>query len=577
MKKIGRYDIVGELGRGAMGTVYKAQDPTIGRLVALKVLSLAAASAEGAPSARDIFMREARAAGRLSHPNIVTIHDAATDPETQSSYIVMEFVSGRTLEAILQSGQPYAVEEAITIVRQIVQALDYAHRNQVIHRDLKPSNILLTEDNLVKLTDFGIAKILAPEGAARTMAIMGTPSYMSPEQVTGGAVDARSDLFSLGILMYLLLTGRKPFVGDTAAVMFKIVYEDPVAPATLNLQLPPDLDYIVLRCLAKDRDQRYASAREILADLDDFQQGQPPRSQTSLPLYAPPEADATMARPLPPPQVPLAINFNISKKAWIATGTTAVLVVLLVVVADLGVGAYRWWKSVPPPPGGLATAPPGAPRGLPGWSPEASLGYSPLPPLEGGLAPATPEQIGTEAPPAASDATRKPHPEKKPPVKPATPPPASAAPATTATLATPPAMPTLPTRAPTAVTSPKPAVVEPGTPGQVQLFCEHRLKEGSIAVLSGGKLIFEGKLRGKKKGGFLGIKGGFAGTYSHPINLPLDVHQLSVRVTSADGSVDLTGTTATAPPPGATPTLHVVVDSQRLKLDWQAAAHRPEE
>ena len=167
-----------------MGTVYLAHDPTIGRQVAVKVLSLAPGRAEGAPDAAEIFMREARAAGRLSHPNIVTIHDAATDPESQSSYLVMEFVPGRTLEHVLRSGQPYTIPEALAVIRQIAQALGYAHRNQVIHRDLKPGNILLTDDHQVKLTDFGIAKILAMEGAARTTAILGTPSYMAPG--TGG-------------------------------------------------------------------------------------------------------------------------------------------------------------------------------------------------------------------------------------------------------------------------------------------------------------------------------------------------------------------------------------------------------
>jgi len=206
------------------------------------------------------------------------------------------------------------------------------------------------------------------------------------------------------------------------------------------------------------------------------------------------------------------------------------------------------------------------------------LGYSPLPPLEEGLILAKPDQPGGEALSATSDAAPKPRRVKKPPLKPEAAPLASAAAAKAATAGetTSPPVATLPVRPPPVVAPPPPVVVETATPRPVQLFCEHRLKEGSVAISSGGQLIFEGKLRGKKKGGFLGIKGGFVGTYSHPITLPPEVHQLSVRVTSTDGSVDLTGTIAAAPP-GAFPTLHIVVAPHQLKLDWQAAAHRTEE
>src|SRR5271157_2834813 len=237
MMKIGRYNIISELGRGAMGIVYKASDPTIGREVALKVLSLNASSEEGTSSPQQMFMREVRAAGRLAHPSIVAIHDAFDDQENQTSCIVMELVPGVTLEKILDSGQPLTTEQALNLVRQIAEGLDYAHRNQVIHRDLKPANILVTRDGRAKITDFGIAKILAREGMARTIGVMGTPSYMSPEQVRGGQVDGRTDIFSLGIMIFTMLSGKKPFSGNTAAVMFKIVYEEPPAPSSLNPQL----------------------------------------------------------------------------------------------------------------------------------------------------------------------------------------------------------------------------------------------------------------------------------------------------------------------------------------------------
>ncbi len=297
MKKVGRYDIISELGRGAMGIVYKASDPTIDREVALKVLSFSATKDESGNSAQQMFMREVRAAGRLTHPSIVTIHDAFDDQESQTSCIVMEMVPGATLEKIIDSGERLSVAESLSLMRQVADGLDYAHRHQVIHRDLKPANILVTEDGHAKITDFGIAKVLAREGVARTVGIMGTPSFMSPEQVKGGEIDARTDIFSLGIMLYTMLTGKKPFVGNTAAVMFQIVYEEPPDTSSMNSELNSSHDYVVKKCLAKDREKRYTTARELLSDLDDLQYGRAPRSQSASPApEAPaPGVDRTMA------------------------------------------------------------------------------------------------------------------------------------------------------------------------------------------------------------------------------------------------------------------------------------------
>lgn len=303
MNKVGRYVIISELGRGAMGIVYKASDPTIDREVALKVVSLNGSPEQGSVSPQQMFMREVRAAGRLSHSSIVTIFDAFDDPETQTSCIVMELVPGMTLEKILEAGHVLTVQQTLTLVRQVADGLDYAHRNQVIHRDLKPANILVTADGLAKITDFGIAKVLAREGAARTVGVMGTPSYMSPEQVRGGDVDAGTDIFSLGIILFTMLAGKKPFVGNTAAVMFKIVYEEPVAPSTLNTHLTPDHDYVVKKCLAKDRKNRYASARDLVVELDDLQNGRPPRSLAAAAALSPTAVagptDKTVAMSIP--------------------------------------------------------------------------------------------------------------------------------------------------------------------------------------------------------------------------------------------------------------------------------------
>ena len=229
----------------------------------------------------------------------------------------MELVPGVTLEKILESSPQATTEETLSVIRQLAEALDHAHQNHVIHRDLKPANILVTMDGRAKITDFGVAKVFARQSATRTLAVTGTPSFMSPEQVKGGEVDARTDIFSLGVILFTMLVGKKPFSGNTAAVMFKIVFEEPPAPSTLNPQLTPAHDYVVRRCLAKDVNQRYPSAREVLNDLDDLEHSRPPRSQAGASAHAPvatppsaaaPRLDRTAAIPspgVPKPAVPL--------------------------------------------------------------------------------------------------------------------------------------------------------------------------------------------------------------------------------------------------------------------------------
>lgn len=510
MKKIGRYDVVEELGRGAMGVVYKASDPTIGRLVAIKVLSLEASAGAGVPGAREIFMREARAAGRLSHPGIVTIHDALEDPESRSNYIVMEFIPGRTLESILLAGPALETDRALDIIRQIAEALDYAHHNQIIHRDLKPANILLTDDDRVKITDFGIAKIVAREGAARTVAIMGTPAYMSPEQVTGGEIDARSDLFSMGILQYLMLVGQKPFAGDTAAVMFKIVYEDPVLPSRLNRQLQAGHDYLVLRCLAKDRAKRYTSAREFLDDLEDVRQGRAPRSEARVPFSELRVGERTMVaqRPFVTPEESKRAESR--KLRHVLTG--AIAGVSLVAVLGLGVWWFRQGRKV--------------------------------------AAPSTPTPATAVAP--------------SPPTAPAKEEPAAAPLATTSAATSTKATGTLPSAS-------KPVASQTRVARVVQLVWEHDLKEASLTLRSGTQVIYEGSSKGRKKGGLLRGKG-YATTASRPITIPAGARQLSIRVRAPDGSLDLSDQVSALAPAHPSAALHVAVKDGRLVAGWQTAA-----
>jgi len=270
MTKAGRYEITGELGRGAMGVVYRATDPVIGRSVAVKTIRL---TEEGTglsrPELLSRFQTEARAAGVLTHPNIVVVYDAGE--EDGLYYITMELVEGKSLQALLDDGHAFPVPRVLRILEQTCSALQFAHERNIVHRDIKPANLMLTADDTVKVTDFGTAKILQFGTVQQTTHVMGTPSYMSPEQVKGRPVDGRTDIFSLGVVMYEMLTGEKPFPGQSiTTVIYKIVNENPIPPRQLNPSLHPGLNEIVLRALAKEPEQRYQSCRELLEDLRNY-------------------------------------------------------------------------------------------------------------------------------------------------------------------------------------------------------------------------------------------------------------------------------------------------------------------
>jgi len=270
LAKAGRYEIVGELGRGAMGVVYKATDPVIGRTVAVKTIKL---SAEGTgltrPELLARFQTEARAAGVLTHPNIVVVFDAGE--EDGLYYITMELVEGRSLQALLDDGHSFPLPRVLRIMEQACSALQFAHERNVVHRDIKPANLMLTGDDTVKVTDFGTAKILQFGTVQQTAHVMGTPSYMSPEQVKGRAVDGRSDIFSLGVMLYEMVAGEKPFPGQNiTTVIYKIVNEEPVPPKQINPTVHVGISAVVMRALTKDPDTRYQSCREMLEDLRNY-------------------------------------------------------------------------------------------------------------------------------------------------------------------------------------------------------------------------------------------------------------------------------------------------------------------
>jgi len=262
--QIGRYKILGELGRGAMGIVYRAQDPALDRVVALKTIILSD-DADGRKDYQKRFALEARAAGKLTHPNIVTTHDFGEEGDV--AYMAMELLEGTDLRTRLKAG-PLATSEALHIAVQIADGLGFAHERGVVHRDIKPGNIMLLERGDVKIMDFGIARMRSDDFKTSTGLVLGTPRFMSPEQVAGGPVDQRSDIFSLGVVLYEMLTGVMLFAGDDSPqIAHNVTNIDPEAPSRHNAEVTSLLDFVVARALKKDAAVRYQDAYELAADL----------------------------------------------------------------------------------------------------------------------------------------------------------------------------------------------------------------------------------------------------------------------------------------------------------------------
>ncbi|MFB3739284.1 MAG: Stk1 family PASTA domain-containing Ser/Thr kinase, partial [Candidatus Velamenicoccus archaeovorus] len=276
----GRYRVEEELGRGGMAKVFKGTDQVLGRPVAIKVLS--------PHFAEDLnfvarFRREAQAAARLNHPNLVGVYDTGSDDGVH--YIVMEYVDAKTLADYLAGGGRIMPDRAIELAEAVCRALSVAHTHGVIHRDVKPANIMVTPRGEVKVTDFGIARMTeGGDTVAQTAAVLGTASYLSPEQARGEPVDPRTDIYSLGVVLYEMVTGQPPFSGDTpVAVASKHVLEQPKPPSKLNADVPPALDAVIMKALAKNRANRYQTAEEMRQDLERVRLGQPVGATPLLP------------------------------------------------------------------------------------------------------------------------------------------------------------------------------------------------------------------------------------------------------------------------------------------------------
>jgi serine/threonine protein kinase len=290
--KLGRYEIVRELGKGAMGIVYLAKDPLIGRLVALKTIRPSAhADDEDTREFQQRFVREAQAAGILNHPSIVTVHDIGQDEPSGMSFIAMEYVEGSNLKEVLMQGRPLSFEQAADVIAQVAEGLDFAHAKGIVHRDVKPANIILLDGNRAKITDFGIAKITSGVANLTTTGqFLGTPNYMAPEQIKGTPVDGRSDIFSLGICLYECLTHRKPFGGDSlTSISYKIVHE-PFQPLhEINPTIPEGFADVVAQCLDKDPSKRYQRGKDMANALRTVIRGERP-TRSAEPMFA----DATV-------------------------------------------------------------------------------------------------------------------------------------------------------------------------------------------------------------------------------------------------------------------------------------------
>ncbi len=300
---LGRYEIVAELGKGAMGVVYRANDPMLNRVVAIKTINTAEAGEEGMAEYEARFYTEAKAAGGLNHQNIVIVYDIGKSGNLV--YMAMEYVEGRELREMLVEGQSLPVVQAVDIVAQVGEGLAYAHQHHVVHRDIKPANILVTGDGRAKIADFGIARMRSSETRTQTGIILGSPKYISPEQVVGKRADHRSDIFSLGVILYQCLTGSTPFNGEgLSALMYQITNHDPAAPSAVNSQVPVMLDYIVAKVLAKVPEGRYQSAADFANDLRECrlqmetgQQGAGASLAATRPIPVAPQA---VAAPPPP-------------------------------------------------------------------------------------------------------------------------------------------------------------------------------------------------------------------------------------------------------------------------------------
>jgi tRNA A-37 threonylcarbamoyl transferase component Bud32 len=362
---LGKYDLLHILGKGAMGVVYEGFDPIIGRRLAIKTVRIPDAGDLEAQDELARFKREAQAAGRLGHPNIVGVFDYGETPEL--AYIVMEFVDGTTLKNVLDRNEHFELAEIVRIMRSLLVGLQYSHERGVVHRDIKPANIMLTKTGEIKIADFGIARI---ESSSLTQAgtMLGTPSYMSPEQFMGQTVDSRTDIYSAGVMLYQLLTGEKPFEGGLTAIMHKVLNSEPPPPSALSVTVPHAFDEVVQKAMSKRPAQRFASADQFARALQDAFENKTEMQIGSMvsdladdeatmviatrAVAAAIPAAAAPAAPAPPSAAPAAKAFP---KLALAGGAGAIAIAAAIAFMLIGHGGHSG------PAAQVSTAPAAAP------------------------------------------------------------------------------------------------------------------------------------------------------------------------------------------------------------------------
>jgi serine/threonine protein kinase len=522
-RRFGRYEVVAELGRGAMGVVYEARDPRIDRLVALKTVSLLGQEPEQEAEFRQRFTYEAQAAGRLHHPGIVAVFDAGEEIETHEPFIVMERVVGESLSRVLSREKKLALPQALQLAEEIAEALDYAHAQGVVHRDIKPANILITKDGHAKIADFGIAKLNLAHFTLPGR-LIGTPAYMAPEQLTGEAADGRADLFSLGVILYVMVTGHSPFHGNSATtVCFKVVNRDPMPASTLDLDLPRALDALISRAMAKDPGDRFQRGAEFAGALRQLRmQGSGSTANSAASRFPGTGPLAHAGVPVTPPEKQLNYTRRVVRTVIHKTSIKdlvlgAALVVLLIIV--------------------------GIPSRKTVASQEAQVAKQAVEPGHPEVATPSPTASPTANPARTTVAAAK---TKR-----------AAGPVATS-LATPVVTPVRP--------QPKQVLIPSST---LDLAIQHQFKDATLTVWVDDTLALTRPLHGGAQNHLVVFKG-FKGINSETLKLPAGTHTIRFQAQSADQSINLTKTVTADFIGGNTRTLQVTFDKhQIMHLSWQ--------
>lgn len=522
-KHFGRYEIVGELGRGAMGVVYKARDPQIDRMVALKTVSLRGQEPEDAAEFRRRFVNEAQAAGRLHHPGIVSVFDVGEETQTGEPYIVLEYVAGEALNKIIAREKKLPLQRALQIAEEVADALDYAHEQGVTHRDVKPGNILITESGHPKIADFGIAKLNLAHFTIPGK-VLGTPAYMAPEQLSGEGADGRSDLFSLGVILYAMVTGHSPFQGNSATtVCFKVANREPVPASALDLNLPPELDAVIARAMAKDRDDRYQRGADFANDVRVLRaQLKPSSTSTSLHGVSVTTRRTTQrldlsSSPAVGPAYAAKVLSGLLRKAnpkdlVLGVATVVLLAIVLVQTKVLVISRPLTTTQLSADQGKASQEPDGVVARV--------VEVTPVPPV-------TPKASVRKVARRASSKSHSP-----------------------------------------AATSPATEVVVPYS--TIQLAIRHQFKEATLSVWVDDKLTLQRALHGGTQKRLV-VFSGVRGVESETLKVPAGKHTLRFRAQTSDQTLDLSKTVSSDFIGGNDRTLQITFDKHNtaMHLEWQ--------